>query len=179
MCDIELVSIARADQTGLDADQRVAPLRDEVLTLRPTPAQEVFSSYATRTLPEADADPQRTPFAVLAAGSAVGFGVLDRGGALARVTDRSATAVLLRAFYLDASVQGRGLGRAAVAALPCLVGLVAPDATRILLTVNVANPAAIRAYLAGGFTDTGRQHPGGPAGPQHVLELMLAQPASS
>lgn len=150
-----------------------------MLALRPAPEQEVFSSYATRTLPEADADPQRTPFAVLAAGAPVGFGVLDRGGTLALLTEQSATAVLLRAFYLDASAQGRGLGRAAVAALPTLVTRVAPDATRVLLTVNVANPAAIRAYLAGGFTDTGRQYLGGGVGPQHVLELALARPASA
>lgn len=177
MCDIELVSIARADETGLDA--RVARLRDEVLVLRPTPAQEVFSSYATRTLPGADADPGRTPFAVLAAGTAVGFGVLDRGGPLAQLTDRPATAVLLRGFYLDSSAQGRGLGRAAVAALPSLAAHSAPEATRILLTVNVENPAAVRAYLAGGFTDTGRQYLGGGAGPQHVLELAMAQSAPS
>jgi len=48
-----------------------------------------------------------------------------------------------------------------------------PGATRLVLTVNVTNPRAIRTYLKAGFCDTGRLYHGGRLGPQHVLELAL------
>jgi hypothetical protein len=37
----------------------------------------------------------------------------------------------------------------------------------------MVNPGAIRAYLKGGFTDTGEVWPHGEAGPQHVMRLAL------
>jgi hypothetical protein len=48
---------------------------------------------------------------------------------------------------------------------------------RIVLTVNVRNPVAIRTYRRGGFAEShaaaGALYHGGAAGPQHVLELWL------
>lgn len=43
----------------------------------------------------------------------------------------------------------------------------------LYLTVNEANPAAIRAYAAGGFTDVGR-YLGGSLGPQRVMTTAVA-----
>jgi RimJ/RimL family protein N-acetyltransferase len=148
-------------------------LRAAVLALRPLPEQERFSGRAENTLPDAEADPARTPFAILASEVPVGFGVLDRGGYLAEVDAAPQSAVLLRAFFVDAAAQGRGLGSAATAALPGLVRAVHPGVERLVLTVNAKNPAAIRAYLRGGFADTGRRYLGGAAGPQHVLVMPL------
>ncbi|MGH8826467.1 MAG: GNAT family N-acetyltransferase, partial [Jiangellaceae bacterium] len=162
---VELVPLG-ADDVGL---------RRQVVQLRPRPDQEKYSGRAAETLPAAEVDPGRTPFAIVHGGGAVGFGVLDREGTLAEITDDPAGAVLLRGFYLDAAAQGLGLGRAAVAALPGLAATVAPGASRMLLTVNVENPRAVRAYLSGGFLDTGREYLGGLAGPQHVFALPLRQ----
>ena len=44
---------------------------------------------------------------------------------------------------------------------------------RIVLSVNVRNPVAIRTYARAGFADTGELYLGGTAGPQHVFELWL------
>lgn len=147
----------------------VAELRESVLRIPLLPGQHRFVKPAAHTLPRADDDPNRTPFAVVLSGAAVGFGILDRGGSLAELTSAPRSAVLLRAFYIAPEWQGHGVGRAACAVLDPLVLADAPGATEVLLTVNEANPAAIRAYLASGFVDTGRRYLGGDAGPQLIL----------
>ena len=43
------------------------------------------------------------------------------------------------------------------------------DRHLLVLTVNVANPAAIAAYLRAGFVDTGELFHGGSAGAQHIM----------
>lgn len=150
-------------------DGEATALRDAVVLLRPQPEQEAFSSTAAQTLPAADADPDRTPFAVLLGDVPVGFGVLDRAGYLADLVDDPQRAVLLRAFYLDAAWQGRGLGVAAARGVRVLAGWLHPDVDLVVLTVNERNPAAVAAYTRAGFVDTGVRYLGGDAGPQHVL----------
>ncbi|TDQ48812.1 GNAT family N-acetyltransferase [Actinorugispora endophytica] len=162
---LSAVELVRLDGGG----PGVRELREEVLRHRLGPGQSRFARPAAHTLPRADADPGRTPFAVVHEGRAVGFGILDRGGYLKEVADAPEESVLLRAFYIAPHWQGRGLGRAACAALPRLAGAVAPGATAVLLTVNRENHVARRAYLASGFADTGRVYSGGDAGPQDVL----------
>jgi RimJ/RimL family protein N-acetyltransferase len=151
-----------------------AELRAAVLRLTPRPDQEQFSSRATETLPVAEADPFRTPFAITYRGEAIGFGVLDRKGYLDEVGADKDRAVLLRAFYLAAGWQGKGLGGAAIRALPALARVVRPDAGELKLTVNVRNEQAFKAYLASGFSDSGELYFGGDAGPQHVLRWTLS-----
>ena len=48
-----------------------------------------------------------------------------------------------------------------------------PDAKSVVLTVNMANPAATRVYRNAGFVDTGEIHEGGVAGPQLVMRMIL------
>lgn len=146
-----------------------AALRERVLALAPLPEQEVFSGRAAQTLPVAEADPLRTPVAVLLDGEPVAFFVLDRG---TPEVDPSAD-LLLRAFFVDAGAQGRGVATAAVRALPAFVRQHLPGARSVVLSVNARNPAARAVYVRGGFVDTGELFLGGPAGPQHVLRLGL------
>ncbi|MFD1505310.1 GNAT family N-acetyltransferase [Georgenia yuyongxinii] len=146
--------------------------RAAAVALRPLREQERYSSRAQVTLPAADADPYRTPFLVEHAGQAVGFGVVDAVGYLDALTDRPREAALLRAFYIDARHQYRGHGRTAARLLPGLVRQVVPAARWLYLTVNEANPAGIRAYAAGGFTDVGR-YLGGSLGPQRVMRVAV------
>lgn len=153
--------------------ERAAALRAAVLRLRLGPGQH-FADPARETLPRADADPNRVPFAVVHAGGAVGFGILDRRGNLAELTPHPGRAVLLRAFYIDPARQGWGLGRAACRALDPIARDVAPDADTVLLTVNERNPIAIRAYRAGGFDFTGDRYLNGDMGPQFVLCRPIA-----
>ena len=80
------------------------------------------------------------------------------------------------AFLVDARARGRGSATRALAALPDFVAARLPGVRRIVLSVNVRNPVAIRTYQRAGFADSA--HPpelyhGGAAGPQHVFELRL------
>lgn len=79
----------------------------------------------------------------------------------------------LRTFLVDQRLQGRGIATGCCAQLQGYLAQRYPDAEAILLTVNLKNPAARRAYLAGGFFDTGAQYMDGGFGPQHILKLSL------
>lgn len=79
----------------------------------------------------------------------------------------------LRAFFIDASTQGRGYGKAAAAALQPYLVQAYPKHASIALTVNCRNQAAYHCYLAGGFSDTGSLYHGGKAGPQHIMRMPL------
>ena len=155
---------------------RLAPvhpdLRERLLRLGPRPDQERFAGPLAETLPAAEADPDREPVAILADDEPVGFFVLHRGpgaGALAP----GPRDVLLRAVLVDAAAQGKGIATRALAVLPDYVAERLPGARRIVLSVNVRNPVAIRTYARAGFADTGELYHGGAAGPQHVFELWL------
>jgi GNAT superfamily N-acetyltransferase len=147
-------------------------VRAALAAQRLSPEQRRFVIPAAESLTLGDADPDRHSIAILAGAQPVGMFALDRGGYF-REFDDDPRAVLLRAFYVAAEYQGRGYARGAIAALPEFVHETMPDVRRVILTVNDENPAAVRAYVAGGFLDTGQDHLGGDAGPQHVLELTL------
>jgi len=157
-------------------DVRLAPvgpeLRDRLLRLAPRPDQERFAGPLAQLLPAAEADPERTPVAILLDGAPVGFFVLHRGAGAHELAPEDGD-VLLRAFLVDAAAQGRGVATRALAALPDFVAGHLPGARRVVLTVNVGNPVAIRTYARAGFADTGVLYHRGAAGPQHVFELWL------
>lgn len=106
--------------------------------------------------------------AILDGSSVVGFFKIDR---LYHETYEFARQdeLGLRAFMIDHRIQGRGMATAAVTALPAYLAELHPDRNAVVLTVNLQNPAAIRCYLKGGFTDTRSIYPHGVAGPQHIL----------
>ena len=155
-------------------DATAADLRRQVLDLTPAADQLVYSGQASDTLPETEADPFRVPFAVVHRGEAVGYGTLGRTPMmLALLPVDPARTAILRAFYIDVDSQGRGLGRAAISAVPALVRTLWPDVDHLALTVNVTNVRAREAYLATGFYDAGERYTGGPAGTQHVLHRRV------
>ena len=146
------------------------PLREAALRLAPHPEQERFSGRADQTLPLAERDPARHPYVLLEDGAPVAFFVLDE-----TPPDADPTADLyLRAFFVDAAEQGRGVATRAVAALPDVVRRDFPEVRLLVLTVNVRNLAARAAYLRGGFVDAGERYLGGSLGPQHLLRLSVA-----
>jgi RimJ/RimL family protein N-acetyltransferase len=147
-------------------------LRDRILGLGPRPDQARFAGQPSETLPEAEADPQRRPVAILEAGEPVGFCVLHRGPGPDGLAPAPSD-LLLRGFFVDAAAQGRGVATRALTRLPAYVTEQLPGVQRIVLTVNMRNPAAIRAYRKAGFRDHGELYHGGAHGPQHVLELDL------
>lgn len=81
----------------------------------------------------------------------------------------------LRGVLIDRDHQGQGLGRAAMAALPAYAAPLYPSRRRLVLTVNLLNPAAYSAYRRAGFQDSGQIYTGGSRGPQHILWTDLPQ----
>lgn len=166
----------------LDRDTfEVALLRWAALRHRVTPGQRRFVTEAVHTLPRADTDPYRTPFAVVLADievhdrvtaleACVGFGILDRLGILRDLTQTPESSVLLRAYYITPEWQGKGIGRAACSArlLHPLISEIAPELTEVVLCVNDDNEAGLRTYRAAGFVFTGVRHDG-PQGSQQVM----------
>ncbi|WP_017616425.1 GNAT family N-acetyltransferase [Nocardiopsis salina] len=161
-------------------------LREAVVRQRLAPEQRRFVTEAVRTLPQADTDPDRIPFAMVLADArptdrltaldtCAGFGIIDLRGPLRDLVDTPERAALLRAYYVTPEWQGRGIGTAACSAplLDPLVAEAAPRAHEIVLCVNHANEAGTRTYLAAGFVPTGRTYHGGPNGPQQVLSRAL------
>jgi GNAT superfamily N-acetyltransferase len=79
----------------------------------------------------------------------------------------------LRGLLIGAQFQGRGLGKAMLAALPGYLRARYPSQRLYYLTVNCRNPRAYTAYLSGGWMDAGALYHGGSSGPQHILQLDL------
>lgn len=144
---------------------------DEVLHLRLAGGQAAFVH------PIADMVRETTPgvaYHVVRAGAeAVGFFKTDRDYA-DRHDFAPAGVPGLRGMLIGAQYQGRGFGKAAIAALPAYLRGQFPVAGSILLTVNCRNAPARHVYLAGGWVDTGAIYSGGNSGPQHILRLDLA-----
>ena len=147
-------------------------LRDAVLGLAPRADQERFCGRTRETLPEAQAAPGARPVVILEDAAPVGFFALHRGPAAGVLTPSDGD-VLLRGFFVDATAQGRGVAGRALERLPMFMREHMPGARRVVLTVNVRNPGAIRTYQRAGFTDTGKVYQGGRHGAQHIFALTI------
>jgi len=148
-------------------------LRGQVLALAPRAHQRAWSGTPGDTLPPAEHDPAQRPVAILHYGLPVGFLVLHGGVGAGRFV-RPHGELLIRALFIDADWQRRGIGGRALALLPAFVHTTV-DATveRLVLTVNVENEVAQKAYARAGFRDTGARYQRPGAGPQLVLELRV------
>lgn len=112
--------------------------------------------------------------AIHADGQLVGMFKLDPNYA-ERHDFAESTDLGLRGVLIDAALQGRGFGTAAMAALPGHAAMQYPQKRRLVLTVNLLNPAAYMAYIKAGFRDQGQIYSGGSRGPQHILCTDLSQ----
>ncbi|MDW5596809.1 GNAT family N-acetyltransferase [Conexibacter stalactiti] len=147
-------------------------LRKRVLALAPHPFQRSWSGVPADTLGPAERDPRQWPVAILLDEEPAGFLVLHGGVSAGRFV-RPHGELLIRAFFVAAPFQHRGVGRRALELLPRFARQLDPSLSRLVLTVNDVNEVAQRAYTRAGFRDTGEryQRPGG--GPQLVLELLV------
>lgn len=91
--------------------------------------------------------------AVLNGEEAVGFFKIDRPEAVHYPFARP-DEIALRGFLIGAQYQGKGYGRAAIAALPAYLRAQYGTPTAVL-AVDAANPVAVHAYRSGGWADTG------------------------
>ena len=95
----------------------------------------------------------------------IGFFAIDRSG--------GPEATELIGMLIGAQFQGRGHGRAALAALPRYLRTAYPGLRTIRLVVDEANTIAARAYLAAGWTALDTPVAPGRSGPQRMMALSL------
>lgn len=146
--------------------------RARVAHLQVAPDQAAFvrdGAFAAR-----QDDPALDLYAVERDGAVVGMFKIDRAYAEAPRHDFARPGDLgLRGVLVDAGLQGQGIGRALLAALPDLVRARYPGALRLVLTVNCRNAVAQAAYRRAGWQEMPGLYLGGDAGPQHVMALPL------
>lgn len=143
---------------------------DEVGHLTLGPGQERF--VATIGEMVTDPLPTRDFHIVRMQGEGVGFFKIDRNYAPTH-DFAEAQGWGLRGVLVGAQYQGRGLGRALLAALPGYLAARYPGQRLYYLTVNCRNTVARDAYVKAGWHDTGGLYHGGQSGPQHILRLRL------
>ena len=158
-------------------DLHVAPvtpqLVEAVRALRVSPEQQPFVGDTGFNLEDAMRDPNSEAMAILVGATPVGFYRLDFAPTIVARRSIGEAGVGLRAFFLDAGWQGRGLGTRAVLACCDDLRTRHPDRRLLALNVNCRNVAAINAYRKAGFVDTGELYLGGGAGPQHLMVRRL------
>ncbi|MDB6049505.1 MAG: family acetyltransferase [Pseudomonas sp.] len=97
-------------------------------------------------------------FALLADQQPVGFLLLKRGIYLPAWA--AADAATLHALQIDRRMQGQGLGKACLQALPETTRRVWPDIRQLMLSVDEDNTTALGLYLSQGWVDTGEAYRG-------------------
>jgi diamine N-acetyltransferase len=140
---------------ALSASEQAAVLR-----LRVTEQQIEFAGTVERSVQACRDDHanEAAGLAIVQAGDVLGFLVLKRGSrAPAWAGPRSATVSALR---IDLAQQGRGLGAAALTALPGWVAEHWPESSELILSVDEENYAARSAYAKAGFLDLGKRDEG-------------------
>ena len=143
---------------------------DLVAHLRVAPHQIKFSGTVAQAFELAE--PQVDFHAICLDARPVGFFKIDRGYAATHHFARPGEPGI-RALLIDLAHQGQGLATAAVRLMSTYLPERYPEAESVVLTVNMANPAATRCYRNAGFVDTGEIHEGGIAGPQLVMRMPL------
>jgi RimJ/RimL family protein N-acetyltransferase len=106
------------------------------------------------------------PFALLDAGTPVGFFVLREGASLASWVKKGC--ISLNNLRIDHQVQGQGHGKLALRLAAQWIRTNRPTVTHVMASVNVKNALAMRFNLASGFVPTGAIVEGR-LGPQKVI----------
>lgn len=101
----------------------------------------------------------------------VGLFVLRHGEVIERHTENT-RALGLFSFSIDSNEKGQGIASRAILMLANFIREHYQDVNEVVLGVNVRNPAAQRAYLKGGFVDTGRQFEG-EIGAQKIFSMRV------
>lgn len=144
--------------------------RTAVLALRVKHAQRPFVEPIAETLEFKEA--ARENHVIEVDGAIAGFFQIETEN-LRRFKDASVLELELHEFFIDAGVQGKGIGSYFIQSFSGYTRCAYPDWQTISLSVNCKNLAAYRLYQKGGFIDTGEIWAEGRSGPQHVMRMQL------
>ena len=158
-----------AAQTRIRVQPVTPALADAVRALRLAPGQDGDIGDPAFNLAQAQRDPACEAMAVLADDAVVGFYRLDATPNAIAGHDFGVPTMGLRAFVIDAALQGRGYGTRALRVACADVRARHPQQRLLVLAVACRNLAAIAAYRHAGFVATGELLPGGRGGPQQLM----------
>ena len=115
-----------------------------------------------------------TGHVILHEGAPAGFFILDSNFA-SEYDFAASDSIGLLSFFVARQFQGKGLGKRALLELGPYIRAQEIQSTRVFLTVNCRNTIAASLYRNCGFRDTGELYLGGPCGPQHIMEMLIAR----
>ncbi len=145
----------------------------EVLKLRLHEHQHIYVSPISNILKMVKLKPLTIPYVLISECRIVGYVQFN--------TDYEETSYYcdddktlgLEGFFIDITWQGKGLAVSFIREILARLNKDFPSFSKVALTVNCKNPAAIHAYSKSGFKDTGLLYHGGRSGPQHIMTANL------
>lgn len=113
-----------------------------------------YTSLPLDAIAECEKEAGRHPVVILFHHSPAGFFVLHEWEGVKEYSDNR-DAILLRAFSVHFSFQGKGIAKQSLMLLPSFVKKHFPNKNEIILAVNHMNKAAQHVYKKSGFKDKG------------------------
>ncbi|RFU62004.1 GNAT family N-acetyltransferase [Peribacillus glennii] len=144
---------------------------DVLLEFQLPEEQAQFTALPSGIIKKANEDPSKHLLVILAGDIPVGFFVLNEGNRVMDYTE-NIHALLLSAFSINFSEQGKGYAKKGLRLLPAFVSEHFKGINEVLLAVNKKNTAAQIAYKKSGFIDRGQRRMG-PKGEQLIFQLPL------
>lgn len=120
-----------------------------------------------------ESDTQMSCYWVFNNKTAIGFFALDFSTDRHPYVDSSTAFCVLRNFIIDHKFQGCGFASQILQVIDLYLIEHYSNIKRLFLTVNFANPRAIKVYEKAGFHTLPEPYLGGIAGPQHIMEKKI------
>ena len=150
--------------------------RRAVLALKVHPDQRRHVGAIADLLADVQACSRCRALVILEQDEAIGFVRIEDDARAVTGNPCPVPSLGLRAFFIDARHQGRGLGTRALHALLGHLSSLDPRARGIALDVDAENLAAIALYRRAGFRPLGRGYHGGPSHSMRLLWRALPDP---
>lgn len=154
-------TLVRSHEVSLQRWQSLSPSQQAaVLNLSVTAQQIEFAGTVERSVQACQEDQTNeiAGLAVIEAGNVIGFLLLKRGTSAPAWV--GANAVAISAMRIDTFQQGKGLGAAALRAVPGWLAAHWPGAVELILSVDEENQLARNAYAKAGFVELGKREKG-------------------
>lgn len=116
--------------------------------------QQRYTAFPLDALQKCETEPDRHPVMILYGAHPAGFFVLHGWEGVKEFSDNE-HAILLRAYSVNSTFQGKGIATNSMRLLPLFVKKYFPQKNEIILAVNHANQIAQNVYKNGGFVDKG------------------------
>lgn len=133
--------------------------------------QRRFTAFPEDALEKCKEDPERHPVVILYDNEPAGFFVLHGWSGVKDYSDNQ-NAMLLRAYSINLTFQGKGIASKSILLLKRFVKEHFTQVDEIILAVNHSNIMAQNVYKKGGFIDQGKRAMGR-EGEMYIYHLFL------